>query len=71
MLFDDVLHLQFVIFSTTSNLSEGETILTRLEKDKTMVIIPADKGKVTVVIEKDEYVKKCEEHLNDENTHNR
>ena len=40
-----------------------------MKNDETIVIVPGDKGKVTVVIDKDEYVKKCEEHLNDENTY--
>ena len=37
-----------------------------LKNDTNIVIVPADKGRVTVVMDKAEYVQKCEEHLNDQ-----
>ena len=47
------------------NLSKQERIsLTKLKKDETVMILPADKGRTTVILDKDDYIKKCYEHIN-------
>ena len=38
----------------------------KLQKDKDIVIIPADKGNATVVIDRSEYTRKMEDLLRDE-----
>ena len=46
------------------NLSKQERIsLTKLQKDKSVMILPADKGRTTVILDKSDYVKKCYEHI--------
>ena len=53
-----------------SNLSkEEEKTLKQLKTDSSITIVPADKGRVTVVLDKADYVSKCEEHLSDEITY--
>ena len=39
-----------------------------LKKDDLIMILPADKGRVTVVMNKDDYYEKCNELLRDEKT---
>ena len=36
---------------------------------KQLLIAPADKGRVTVVLDKTDYINKCEEHLSDSTTY--
>ena len=53
-----------------SNLTKAEReALSRLRKDDSIVITPADKGRVTVVMDKSEYHKKMDTLVNDENTY--
>ena len=55
-----------------SNLTYNERIALRdLRSDDSIVLLPADKGKCTVVMNKAEYVEKMEEKLKDENTYKR
>ena len=50
------------------NMSNDEWRATEtLKKDDSIKILPADKGTVTVVMNKDDYYKKCNELLRDEN----
>ena len=54
----------------TNNLSYDERqAINRLKNDDTIVIAKADKGNVTVVLDKVDYDSKIEEHLNDEATY--
>ena len=39
-----------------------------LKKDDSIMILPADKGRMTVVMNKDDYYEKCNELLRDEKT---
>ena len=53
-----------------SNLNKEETkALERLRKDKDIRILPADKGKLVVVLDTEEYHKKCESLLSDTSTY--
>ena len=54
----------------TNNITSGEqNALKALKGDDSILIVPADKGRSTVVINKDDYVNKVTEHLNDETTY--
>ena len=54
----------------SSNISKGErTALTKLKKDDTIIILPADKGRATVIMDTEDYNKKIEEQLGDTNTY--
>ena len=54
----------------TSNISKEERIaMKELNEDGTIIIVPADKGKCLVVMDKDEYVRKMEMKLSDINTY--
>ena len=37
--------------------------MTELKKDKDITILPADKGRATVILSKVDYIKKCKEHI--------
>ena len=37
--------------------------MTELKKDKDIIILPADKGRATVILSKVDYIKKCKEHI--------
>ncbi len=53
-----------------NNLSKDEQLaLSRLRKDDTIVITPADKGRVTVVMNKAEYHEKMGDLVNDDKTY--
>ena len=53
-----------------NNLSKDEQLaLSRLRKDDTIVIAPADKGRVTVVMNKTEYRKKMDNLVKDDKTY--
>ena len=53
-------------------MSDGEWRATdTLNKDYLIMIQPADKVRLTVVMNKDDYYKKCNEHLRDEKTYQR
>ena len=50
-----------------SNLSPGlQSAMRKLQRDKDIVIIPADKGNATVVMDLSEYTRKIEDLLRDE-----
>ena len=54
----------------TKNLpSEELQALKELRTDDSIVIVPADKGRKTVIIDKDKYKEKVENHLSDANTY--
>ena len=54
------------------NITEPEMrSLKRLRKDESIVVLPADKGKALLVMDKEEYVRKMEEKLSDETTYKR
>ena len=42
-----------------------------LRKDDSIIVLPADKGRVTVVMNKKDYLKKCEDLLSDEKTYSK
>lgn len=55
---------------TTSNLSKCELLaLSKLKNDDSIVITPADKGRVTVVMNRSEYHQKMSSLVNDEQTY--
>ena len=39
------------------------TSLKSLQQNENIIILPADKGRATVVLDKEDYIKKCNEHL--------
>ncbi|CAH8564316.1 unnamed protein product [Heterobilharzia americana] len=47
--------------------TQEQKILKRLKNRKDIVIPPADKGRTTVVMDKEDYIRKAEELLKDEN----
>lgn len=54
----------------TKNLQNNEkAALKRLKEDESIVVVPSDKGKSVVVMDRLEYISKNELHLNDENTY--
>ncbi|XP_072021450.1 uncharacterized protein [Amphiura filiformis] len=56
--------------NTKSNLSKDEKIaLKDLRKEDTILILPADKGKSTVVLDKEDYEEKVNIMLNDDKTY--
>ena len=55
---------------TDSNLTKGERqALKRLKTDENIVILPADKGRVTVVMDKTNYYDKMDTLVNDKQTY--
>ena len=55
---------------TESNISKEERqALKNLSKEDSIVILPADKGSCTVIMDKDEYCRKVESMLSDEKTY--
>jgi len=55
---------------TRSNITREErTALVGLSKDKDILVLPADKGRCTVVMDKTEYKSKCDTMLQDSNTY--
>ena len=54
-------------FKPRNNLDKEE--IEAIKSDKTITIVPADKGNTTVVIDSDAYKSKCEEHLSDISTY--
>lgn len=53
-----------------SNLSKEEReALQQLQKDETIQILPADKGRLVVILNNEEYHRKCEQLLSDTNTY--
>lgn len=53
-----------------NNLTRDERqALKRLREDESIVIVPSDKGKQVVVMNKVEYISKVEEHLDDSDTY--
>ncbi|XP_072046801.1 uncharacterized protein [Amphiura filiformis] len=55
-----------------SNLTKEErAALNDLEKDKSIIIVPADKGKCVCVLNETDYRSKCSELLSDNNTYKR
>ena len=64
---DDQDHIRH---SNTSRLNKEETrALNNLKKDDTIIILPADKGRKTVVMNKTDYINKATAILNDTNTY--
>ena len=58
--------------NTQSNLSkEEQRALQELRKDRNIKILPADKGRCTVLLNTDDYKNKCKAMLNDEQTYMR
>ena len=54
----------------TSNISKSERkALKDLQRDKSVVILPADKGRCTVVMDRPAYVEKCNNMLKDTHTY--
>ncbi len=52
-----------------NNLSQDEVkALSSLRDDKSIKILPADKGQCAVVLNTEDYVSKCQDLLNDTNT---
>jgi hypothetical protein len=52
------------------NVSNEEwKAIDNLKKDEQIMVLPADKGRVTVVIKKEEYLEKCQDLLKDEKTY--
>ena len=47
----------------------GKTNLRNIGKDKSVMVLPADKGKATVVMDKEDYEKKVKDMLSDERTY--
>ena len=48
----------------TGNLSKEERqALKSLKDDESIIILPADKGRATVVLNKDDYIRKCKDHI--------
>ena len=47
--------------TTKSNITKEERI-SELKKENTIIVLPADKGKATVVIQKEEYEQKTHRH---------
>ena len=46
------------------NLSKKQRqALYSLKEDKEITILPADKGQATVILNKEDYIKKCNDHL--------
>ena len=46
------------------NLSKKQRqALHYLKEDKEITILPADKGRATVILNKEDYIKKCNDHL--------
>ena len=54
---------------TDSNLTKDEQALKRLKTDENIVILPADKGRVTVVMDKTDYYDKMDTLVNDKQTY--
>ncbi|XP_072043052.1 uncharacterized protein [Amphiura filiformis] len=53
-----------------NNISKGErTAIQDLKKDDNIVILPADKGRSTVIMNKSDYIKKSNDLLNDTTTY--
>lgn len=53
-----------------SNLTQSEQrTLKNLRDDDSITIAPADKGRVTVVLNSTDYINKCENHLNNSNVY--
>ena len=54
----------------TSNISNEERAAVRnIGKDTSIMILPADKGKATVVMDKEDYEKKVKDMLSDKQTY--
>ena len=59
-----------VTVTADSNLTKDEQqALKRLKNDKNIVILPADKGRVTVVMDKTDYYDKMDALVNDKQTY--
>ncbi|KAI8490958.1 hypothetical protein Bbelb_313770 [Branchiostoma belcheri] len=53
-----------------SNLSKEESAAIKsLRQDKNIVILPADKGRCVVILNREDYQQKCQELLNDDKTY--
>ena len=52
-----------------NNLTKDEQALKRLKNDNNIVILPADKGRVTVVMDKTDYFDKTDALVNDKQTY--
>ena len=49
--------------TTKDNISEKQKqALHYLKEDKEITILPADNGRATVILNKEDYIKKCDEH---------
>ena len=47
-----------------ANLSRSEKLaLSQLKQDESIIILPADKGRATVILDKADYINKCNDHL--------
>ena len=56
--------------TVTPNISKEEIqALDTLRKDKSIKILPADKGRCAVILDTEEYMKKCKDLLSDTNTY--
>ena len=50
---------------TKGNLSKNERkALKELQSDTSVVILPADKGRSTVILNHEDYLEKCMDHIN-------
>ena len=53
-----------------SNLSKDEQVaLKQLQKEPSIIILPADKGKATVVMDKEDYISQATRMLSEERTY--
>ena len=43
-------------------------VIDKVKKDDTIMVLPPDKGQVTIVMKKEEYLEKCNNLLKDEKT---
>ena len=44
-------------------------VIDKLKKDDTIMVLPADKSRVTVIMKKEDYLEKCNNLLKDEKTY--
>ncbi|OON20906.1 hypothetical protein X801_03203, partial [Opisthorchis viverrini] len=56
---------------TTLYPPKKKRAINSLKADETIVVLPADKGRITVILEKAEFIDKANALLNDTTTHRR
>ena len=69
---DDTIHAKVSLTlqnskPATDNLSKDERkAFKELQSDTSIVILPADKGRSTVILNREDYLKKCMDHINND-----